>query len=67
MLLIWGDWDFVGQAAITAELSPPDEVPAGEWDTWDFRGLFNQPVITSDQTDSNNLPLTFAVPWQIYP
>jgi hypothetical protein len=67
MLLIWSEQEFVTAGAIATPLLPPDETPVGHWDTWDFRGLFNQPIITSTQQQPNNLPLHYPIPWQVYP
>ncbi|WP_226589374.1 hypothetical protein [Microseira wollei] len=37
------------------------------WDSWDFRGLWNQSVLVEQSFPPNNLPLSYPVPWQVYP
>lgn len=67
MIDIWSEQEFVNESAIATPLLPSDETPASVWDTWDFRGLFNQPVISTQQQQPNNLPFRYPVPWQVYP
>ncbi|MFB2980864.1 hypothetical protein [Microseira sp. BLCC-F43] len=67
MEIIWGDQEYVNLSAIATLPLPPNETPVSPWDTWDFRGLFNQPVVNSQQMPPNNLPLAYPIPWQVYP
>ncbi|GET44665.1 hypothetical protein MiSe_94980 [Microseira wollei NIES-4236] len=42
MILIWGEQEFVNVTAIPSPLLPPQETRVSPWDTWEFRGLWNQ-------------------------
>lgn len=66
MVLLWGEQEFVNQAAIATSGSPPDETPVGLWDTWDFRGLWNQPLIATEAYPPST-PVRYPHPWQVYP
>jgi len=67
MILVWGEQEFVNASAYAFPLLPPSETPVSLWDTWDFRGLWNRPMVVSQGSPPNNLPLSYPVPWQFYP
>lgn len=67
MFIVWGEQEYLNAGAIATALLPPDETPAGIWDTWDFRGLYNQPLAIASGQPPNNLPITYPIPWQIFP
>ncbi|WP_226591296.1 hypothetical protein [Microseira wollei] len=66
MILIWGEQEFVNVTAIASPLLPPQETRVSPWDTWEFRGLWNQHRLISQGFPPHNLPLSYPVPWQFY-
>ncbi len=66
-MLGWGEQEFVNNARLSSLIAPPIESPVGQWDSWDFRGLYSQPAIATQQSPANNLPLLYPIPWQVYP
>ena len=65
-MLIWGDYAFVNEAIVYSAIAPPNENPASAWDTWDFRGLWNQPAIATEVYPPST-PARYPYPWQVYP
>jgi hypothetical protein len=64
---MWGEQEWSNYAIASTPLLPANETPVSQWDTWDFRGIFNQPLVATQQQEPNNLPLAYPVPWQFYP
>lgn len=65
-MLIWGEYGFSNEAIASTSYAPPNETPAGVWDTWDFRGLWNQPHVQTEFA-LPTMPLLYPQPWQVYP